>query len=193
MSIFTSSVTNMLLKFSADCWQIEMKSLRLLNVTLSHPFSTRCASLHSVGPSGLLLRHPDRPVRPESLQQKPDRAAPPRGDLRHSGGERQPGQHSPLECAKRLQPEPYPWQVPGYLRASVQRSRYVRLPASPDGSGARSLSPANRGCQQAPLTATPSGQDDGLQWVTATPWNHSKTAGSRVDLPPAQLLSEIVI
>lgn len=175
MYIFTSSVTNWLLKCSADCWRIEMKSLRFLNVSLSHPFSTRRASVHSVGPSGLLLRHPDRPVWPEPLQQKPDRAPSPRRDLRYSGGARQPEQRSPLECAKRLQPEPCPWQVPGYLRASVQRSRYVRLPVSPDGFGAKSLSPVNCGCQETRHTATPSGQHDNLQWVPATPWHYCKT------------------
>lgn len=88
-------------------------------------FPHRCASLHSVGPSGLLLCHPDCPVRFEPLQQKPDRACSPRGGLWHSRGEGQQGQHSVLGCAQRLQPESCSWQDKIYLCASVQRSRYV--------------------------------------------------------------------
>lgn len=114
------------------------------SLTLSFP--TRCASVHSVGPSGLFLRHPDCPVRLEPLQQKPDRAPSPCGDLRYGRGERQQGQHSPLDCAERLQSQPCPRQVTSYLCASVQCSRYVSLPMSPVGLKARTLSPVNCSC-----------------------------------------------
>lgn len=118
------------------------------------PHPLRCASVNSVGPSGLLLRHSDRPVRPEPLQQKPDRAPAPRWGLRHRQW-RQPGQLGALECAERLRSQPRPRQVPSYLRASVQCSRYVSLSMSPDGLGARSLSPVNCGCRRLDMQLHP--------------------------------------
>lgn len=109
-------------------WKLET-CLRIFSpFCVLHSCPLRRASVHSVGSSGLLLRHPDRSVRPEPLQQEPDRAPSPRGGLRHGRGEGQPGQLRPLERAERLQPEPCPWQVPSYLRTPVQRSRYVSLP-----------------------------------------------------------------
>ncbi|RLV92623.1 hypothetical protein DV515_00013700 [Chloebia gouldiae] len=43
------------------------------------------SSLHAVGPSGLLLPHPDCPVRAEPLQQEPDGEAAARGGVRDGG------------------------------------------------------------------------------------------------------------
>lgn len=133
-------------------------------------FPPRCASVHSVGPSGLLLRHPDFPIRFEPLQQKPDRAPSPRGGLRHGRGARQPGQYGTLECAEGLRPQPCPRQDPSYLRASVQRSRYVKPAMSPDRLGAAQLISFNCGCKRLDMKLRPQDRIDRRRWVTATVW-----------------------
>lgn len=121
---------------------------------------TRCSSVHSVGSSGLLLRHPDCPVRSESLQQELDWAPTPRGGLRHRWGAGQQGQHNSLECDKRLQPQPCPWQEQIYLCASVQRSGYVNLPLWPFGRRASSLSAVNCSCSRLNVHLCSVGQED---------------------------------
>ena len=120
-------------------------------------FSNRRASVHTVGSSGILLRHPDRSVWLEPLQQEPDGAPPPRGGLRYGRGQRQPGQLRPLERAQRVRPQPCPRQDPSLFRASVQCSRYVKLSMSVHNLGAQSLSPGNGDCTRPEIQLHPQG------------------------------------